>query len=100
MTRVEERRAPFGFEIEWILREIVLTGEGLGGRAREVHRREVVHRLRHPVGHVETDDVAETTRDAELSGVITRSRYGLEHGDRREVAWADAICRAVAVDAA
>ena len=40
-------------EVERVLRQVVLAGERLGRRAREVHRRQFVYRAREPVRDVE-----------------------------------------------
>ena len=99
VARVEERRPPLGLEVERILRQVVLAGQGLGRRAAQVHRRQVVHRLRQPVRHVEAHRVAEPARHAELPRVVPRPGHASQHRDRGEVARA-AVGRAVGVDPA
>ena len=97
VPRIEQRRAALCAHVKGILRQVVLAGQWLGGRARQVHRREVIDRLRVPVGDVEPDPGREPPRHAGLARVVGRARAVGQHRDRREVT-SPAVAGAVGVE--
>ena len=67
---VEHRPAALGPQIEWVLRQVIFSGDGLRSRAGNVERRYVIDRVRPGVGRQEGQTVAEAFAQAGLQGVI------------------------------
>ena len=79
---VKHRPAALGCEVERILRQVILSGDGLGGGARDVDRGDVVDRFRMRIRGQEREAVAETLAETGFQGVIVRIRDAgdLAHG--------------------
>jgi hypothetical protein len=76
----------FRFEVEWILRKIILSAKRFCGGALQIHRREIIQRLREPVRHIESKSVGVFAGETHLSGVIGRILSVGEFSNRGELA--------------
>src|SRR5450432_4504962 len=74
MSRVKQRWASFGSEVEGILRQIVFAGDGLCGGSGQVEGRGIVDSLRVCVGGEEGKSSAEALFQADFQRVVAGVR--------------------------
>src|SRR5208283_3111589 len=79
---IEHRPAALGREIEWILRQIVFSGDRLRSRAGNVEGRNVIDGVRPRVGRKEGQAVAEALAQTGFQSVVAGVRDAGDFTDR------------------